>query len=62
MAEHTSPTESDEQTAPDTRARDLAARFPGRKAPTTDAVITQKQLGQLKPFIESDDDPGSAAA
>jgi hypothetical protein len=62
MAEHTSPTESDEQTAPDTRVQHSVVRFPGRKTPAPDSVITQKQLGQLKPFIENDDDPGFAAA
>ena len=62
MTEHTSPTDSDEQTAPDTRAQHSVVRFTGRKTPAADSVITQKQLGQLKPFIENDDDPGSAAA
>jgi hypothetical protein len=55
-------TEADEQTAPDTRTRHLVVRLRGRKAPTTDAVITQKQPGHLRPFIENDDDPGPATA
>ena len=62
MTEHTSPTEADEQTASDTRARHLVVRLAGRKAPTTDAIITKKQPGHLRPFIENDDDPGSATA
>jgi hypothetical protein len=48
MTEHTSLTESDEQTAPDTRARHLVLRFPGRKVPTTDAVLKAKQLGHFR--------------
>lgn len=48
MTEHTSLTESDEQAAPDTRARHLVLRFPGRKAPTTDAVLTTKQPGHFR--------------
>jgi hypothetical protein len=62
MTEHTSPIDSDEQTAPDMRAQHSAVRCPCRKTPAADSVITQEQLGQLKPFIENDDDPGFAAA
>jgi hypothetical protein len=61
MTKHTSPTESDEQTAPDTRARHLVVRFSGRKAATTDAALTTKQPGQLTPFIKSVDDSGPVA-
>jgi hypothetical protein len=61
VTEHTSPTEPDEQTAFDTRARHLVVRFPGRKAPTIDVALTTKQLGRLTPSIEDDDNPGPEA-
>jgi len=62
VTEYTSPTEADEQTAPETRAGHSVVRLPGRKAPTTNAIITQRQPGHLRPFIENEGDPGPATA
>jgi hypothetical protein len=62
MSEHTSPTESVEQTVPDLPARHLVVPSPRQKISTIEAAAVAKRPGRSEPFSRNDDDPGPAAA